>query len=65
MCLSTVYRDERRPGNEVLTHVALIECRDGVITLTDVMGREVVIDGEIARADLTGGTVVVRPRGAA
>ena len=40
----------------------LIECRDGVVTLTDIMGREEKIEGEIASADLTGGTVVVRPR---
>lgn len=62
MCLSTVYNTESKPGNEVMTNVMLIECRDGAVTLTDVMGREIVVEGEIARADLTGGTVVVRPR---
>ena len=40
----------------------LNECEDGVVTLTDIMGREERIEGEIASADLTGGTVVVRPR---
>jgi len=65
MCLSTVYRIEKKPENEVLKNVMLIETRDGVITLTDIMGREEVIEGEIACADLTGGTVVVRPRAAA
>ena len=62
MCLSTVYTIEKRPENEVLKNVMLIECRDGVVTLTDIMGREEKIEGEIASADLTGGTVVVRPR---
>ena len=65
MCLSTVYRIEKRPENEVLKNVMLIECADGVITLTDIMGREEKIEGEIASADLTGGTVVVRPRACA
>ena len=62
MCLSTVYRIEKRPENEVLKNVMLIECKGGVVTLTDIMGREEKIEGEIASADLTGGTVVVRPK---
>lgn len=62
MCLSTVYKFEKRPENELLKNVMLIECKDGVITLTDIMGREEVVEGEIAQADLTGGTVVVRPK---
>lgn len=62
MCLSTVYKSEKRPGNEVLKNVMYIECKDGLVTLTDIMGRETVIEGEIAAADLTGGTVVLRVR---
>ena len=61
MCLSTVYRVEKKPENELLKNVMRIECRGGVITLTDIMGREERIEGEIACADLTGGTVVIRP----
>lgn len=64
MCLSTVYRLEKRPENEVLKNVMLIECKDGIVMLTDIMGREATIEGEIASADLTGGTVVVRPKSA-
>lgn len=62
MCLSTVYRGEKTPGNEVLRNVMLIECSNGVVTLTDIMGREAKIEGEIVSADLTGGTVVVAPK---
>ena len=63
MCLSTVYRIEKRPENEVLKNVMLIE--GGVVTLTDIMGREERLEGEVASADLTGGTVVIRPRACA
>ena len=35
MCLSTVYKLEKRPENKVLENVMLIECRGGVVTLTD------------------------------
>ena len=59
MCLSTVYRGEKKPENEILKNVMLIECAEGVVTLTDIMGREARIEGEIVSADLTGGTVVV------
>ena len=65
MCLSTVYKIEKRPENEVLRNVMRIECEGGVVTLTDIMGREERIEGEIASADLTGGTVVGRPRACA
>lgn len=62
MCLSTVYRSAKKPENEILKNVMLIECKEGVVTLTDIMGREEKIRGEIVSADLTGGTVVVEPK---
>ncbi|MCQ2436783.1 MAG: CooT family nickel-binding protein [Clostridia bacterium] len=60
MCLSTVYKNEKKPGNEVLTNVMLIECADGFVTLTDIMGREEKVKGAVASADLTGGCVIVK-----
>lgn len=62
MCLSTVYKNEKTPGNEVLRNVMLIQCENGVVTLTDIMGREAVVEGEVLSADLTGGTVVLRTK---
>lgn len=62
MCLSTVYRGEKKPGNEILQNVMLIECKDGVVTLTDILGREESLRGEVVSADLTGGTVVIAPK---
>lgn len=62
MCLSTVYRGVKTPENEILKNVMLIKCQNGVVTLTDIMGREAKIEGEIVSADLTGGTVVVAPK---
>ena len=60
MCLSTVYKNEKKPENEVLKNVMRIESSDGKVTLTDIMGREAVVAGEVLSADLTGGTVVLR-----
>ena len=62
MCLSTVYRGSKKPENEILKNVMLIECKDGVVTLTDIMGREERIPREVTSADLTGGTVIVAPK---
>ena len=55
MCLSTVYRGEKKPGNEILTNVMLIDAKDGEVTLTDILGREAKVRGEVVHADLTGG----------
>ena len=65
MCLSTVYKNEKKPENQMMQNVMLIECKDGVVKLTDIMGREMEIDGEVALADLTGGMAIVRPRATA
>ena len=62
MCLSTVYKNEKTPDNVVLGNVMMITCDNGVITLTDIMGREAVVEGEILSADLTGGTVVLKTK---
>lgn len=62
MCLSTVYKNEKTPENVVLGNVMRIDCADGKVTLTDIMGREAVVEGEILCADLTGGSVVVRTK---
>ena len=62
MCLSTVYKNEKTPENVVLGNVMLIQCENGSVTLTDIMGREAVVEGEFLCADLTGGTVVIRTR---
>ena len=62
MCLSTVYKNEKTPENVVLGNVMQITCDGGKVTLTDIMGREAVVEGEIISADLTGGTVVLRTK---
>ena len=62
MCLSTVYKNEKAPENVVLGNVMMITCDNGTITLTDIMGREAVVEGEILSADLTGGTVVLKTK---
>ncbi len=61
MCLSNVYRGEIADERLLLGNVQRIECRDGVVTLTDILERQMTIDGEIVMADLVGGKVVIQP----
>lgn len=60
MCLSTVYKNTMTPEAIVMRNVMTIECKDGVIVLTDLMERQVAIEGTLERASLVDGYVIVR-----
>lgn len=62
MCLSTIYRDSVKQDNLVMKNVRMIEYRDGTIVLTDLMERQVAIEGELAMANLVDGVAVIRER---
>ena len=59
MCLSTVYKNKMVPENVVLRNVMRIECKDGAVILTDLMDRQVAIEGHLVEANLVDGFVVV------
>ena len=60
MCLSTVYRNTLSPETMVMRNVMTIECRDGMVILTDLMERKVAIEGQLERANLVDGYVIVK-----
>ena len=60
MCLSTVYKNTMTPDAIVLRNVMKIENKDGVIVLTDLMERQVAIEGVLERANLVDGIAVIR-----
>ena len=60
MCLSTVYKNTMSPDAVVLRNVMKIECKDGVIVLTDLMERQVAIEGTLEMANLVDGFVLVK-----
>ena len=60
MCLSTVYKNTLAPETIILKNVMRIECKDGVVILTDLMERQVAIEGQLERANLVDGYVVVK-----
>ena len=60
MCLSTVYRNTLTPEAVVMKNVMTIESKDGVIILTDLMERQVAIEGTLEKANLVDGYVIVK-----
>ncbi len=62
MCLSTIYRGSVEQENLLMKNVRMIEYRDGKIVLTDLMERQVSIEGELASADLVNGVAVIREK---
>ena len=41
MCLSTVYKNKMDPESIAMKNVMSIECKDGLVILTDLMERQV------------------------
>ena len=60
MCLSTVYKNRMAPETVVMRNVMSIECRDGMVILTDLMERQVAIEGSLEKANLVDGYGVVK-----
>lgn len=63
MCLSTIYRGSVEQDNILMKNVRMISYQDGKIVLTDLMERELAIEGELAMADLVNGVAVIREAG--
>lgn len=63
MCLSTVYRETQQDQNILMKNVMKIEWKDGTIVLTDLMERQMALEGELLMANLVDGYVLVRERG--
>ena len=60
MCLSTVYKNQMTPEAVVMRNVMRIECKDGCVILTDLMERQMAIEGTLQEANLVDGFVVVK-----
>ncbi len=60
MCLSTIYKNALVPENIMMRNVMRIECKDGMVILTDLMERQVAIEGTLEMANLVDGVAVVK-----
>ena len=62
MCLSTVYNGEKAPQNIVMSNVQRIDLKPGQVILTDLMDREIIVEGELVMVDLVGAMAIVREK---
>ena len=60
MCLSTVYKNALTPEAIMMKNVMRIECKDGMVILTDLMERQVAIEGTLEMANLVDGIAIVK-----
>ena len=60
MCLSTVYKNTMTPEAVAMRNVMAIECKDGQVILTDLMERQVAIEGTLEKANLVDGIAIVK-----
>lgn len=60
MCLSTVYKDKLEPSSILMNNVMTIECRDGMVILTDLMERQMAVEGTLEKANLVDGYVIIK-----
>ena len=60
MCLSTVYRNQPTLDSIIMRNVMTIECKDGCVILTDLMERQMAIEGTLEKANLVDGIAIIR-----
>ena len=59
MCLSTVYKNEKKEEAVIMKNVMSIRCDDTTVILTDLMERTVAIEGKLLSANLVDGYVII------
>ena len=60
MCLSTVYKNTLEESSIVMKNVMRIDCKEGLVILTDLMDRTLEIPGTLVQANLVDGFVIVK-----
>ena len=59
MCLSTVYRNEKKEDTVLCKFVSSITANGDELTFVNIMGESITVTGRLVSADLTAGTVVI------
>lgn len=60
MCLSTVYKNEKKPETMVMNNVMSIRCEEDTVILTDLMERTMAVQGYLESANLVDGFVIIK-----
>lgn len=59
MCLSTIYKDKIDENNILMKNVMSIELDKDLLVFTDLMERKLKVKGELSKANLVDGYVIV------
>ena len=62
MCLSTVYNCAIADDRMLMSNVQQILCQGDTVTLTDILERQITVEGHIEMADLVNGKVIIAPK---
>lgn len=62
MCLSTVYNGQIADDRMLMSNVQQILCQGDTVTLTDILERQITVEGHIEMADLVNGKVIIAPK---
>ena len=62
MCLSTVYNGAIADDRMLMSNVQQILCQGDTMTLTDILERQITVEGHIEMADLVNGKVIIAPK---
>ena len=60
MCLSTVYKNAMEPAAVLMRNVMHIQIQPGCVILTDLMERQLTVEGTLEEANLVDGFVIIR-----
>ena len=60
MCLSTAYKNEISDSTAIMNNVMTVECSENQVTLIDLMGRRLTVDGTLLKASLTDGFFILK-----
>ncbi len=60
MCLSTVYKNSLARENIMMKNVMKIECREGMVIITDLMEHQMAVEGTLEMANLVDGICIIK-----
>lgn len=61
MCISTAYNQSEN-GEILAEYIASIKQQGNTIIMTDIMGKDTTVQGVLLSADLTRGTLIIKPQ---
>ena len=59
MCLSTAYKNEKKPENAIASNIMMVDVDGDQVILVDLFGIKTVVEGSLKRASLTDGYIIL------